>query len=64
MRTTQSNKSLQHSLPFQAKPPTRKGFGSRLVERLLAAELNGRSTISYDPTGVVCEIYAVLDIDA
>jgi PAS domain S-box-containing protein len=46
------------------KPPTKKGFGSRLVERLLAAELNGRSTISYDPAGVVCEIDAVLDIDA
>ncbi|NVD41766.1 PAS domain S-box protein [Ensifer sp. HO-A22] len=46
------------------KPPTKKGFGSRLVERFLAAELNGRSTISYDPAGVVCEIDAVLDIDA
>jgi two-component sensor histidine kinase len=45
-------------------PPTKKGFGSRLVERLLAAELNGRSTISYGPAGVVCEIDAVLDIDA
>ncbi|TWB07963.1 PAS domain S-box-containing protein [Rhizobium sp. ERR 1071] len=43
------------------QPPTRKGFGSRLVERLLAAELKGRSTISYDPTGVRCEIEAVLD---
>jgi two-component sensor histidine kinase len=45
-------------------PPTKKGFGSRLVERLLAAELNGRSTNSYGPAGVVCEIDAVLDIDA
>ncbi|MBB3447141.1 MULTISPECIES: PAS domain S-box protein [unclassified Rhizobium] len=44
-------------------PPTRKGFGSRLVERLLAAELNGRSTISYNPTGVICEIDAILDPD-
>ena len=41
-----------------------KGVGLRLVERFLAAELNGRSTISYDPAGVVCEIDAVLDIDA
>jgi hypothetical protein len=39
------------------------GFGWRPVERLLAAELNGRSTNSYDPTGVVCEIDAALDID-
>ena len=40
--------------------PTRKGFGSRLVERLLAAELNGTSAIIYDAAGVVCEIEAVL----
>jgi two-component sensor histidine kinase len=46
------------------QPPTRKGFGSRLVERLLAAELNGRSTISYNPAGVICEIEAILDPDA
>lgn len=42
------------------EPPTRKGFGTRLVERLLAAELNGRSSISYDRAGVVCDIEAVL----
>jgi PAS domain S-box-containing protein len=40
--------------------PTRKGFGSRLIERLLAAEINGQSSISYDPKGVICEIEAVL----
>ncbi|AYD04704.1 PAS domain S-box protein [Neorhizobium sp. NCHU2750] len=40
--------------------PTKKGFGSRLVERLLAAELNGASTIIYDPAGVICEIEALL----
>jgi PAS domain S-box-containing protein len=44
--------------------PKRKGFGSRLVERLLAAELNGRSTISYHPSGVICEIEATLDPNA
>nr|WP_245457430.1 PAS domain S-box protein [Rhizobium leguminosarum] len=46
------------------EPPTRRGFGSRLVERLLAAELNGRSTITYDPAGVICEIEAVLEANA
>jgi len=40
--------------------PTRRGFGSRLVERLLAAEMNGKSTIIYDPGGVICQIEAVL----
>jgi two-component sensor histidine kinase len=47
----------------RVEPPTRRGFGSRLVERLLAAELNGKSTISYDPGGVVCEIEALLAAD-
>lgn len=40
--------------------PTKKGFGSRLVERLLAAELNGTSTIIYDSAGVICEIEALM----
>ncbi len=40
--------------------PTKTGFGSRLVERLLAAELNGASTIIYDSAGVICEIEALL----
>nr|WP_250812551.1 PAS domain S-box protein [Neorhizobium tomejilense] len=39
-------------------PPARKGFGSRLIERLLAAEMNGHSTIIYNPEGVICEIEA------
>lgn len=46
------------------QPPKRRGFGSRLVERLLAAELRGRSMITYDPAGVICEIEAVLEADA
>ncbi|KSV66609.1 hypothetical protein N185_32600 [Sinorhizobium sp. GW3] len=41
-------------------PPTRRGFGSRLIERLLAAELNGTVKITYDPKGVACEIDANL----
>ncbi len=49
----------EHDGP-RVEPPARKGFGSRLVERLLAAELNGRSTIRFEPDGVVCEIEAVL----
>lgn len=41
-------------------PPTRRGFGSRLIESLLAAELNGTVKITYDPKGVVCEVAANL----
>lgn len=36
--------------------PTRKGFGSRLIERGLARELGGEVHIKYEPIGVVCTI--------
>ena len=39
----------------EVKPPTRKGFGSRLIERSLAP--NGDSAvIDYDPRGLSCDI--------
>jgi PAS domain S-box-containing protein len=43
------------------KPPTQRGFGSRLIERGLAAELSGEASIRFEPTGVVCQIRALLD---
>ncbi len=36
--------------------PSRKGFGSRLLETALASELRGTVRIDYRPEGVVCEI--------
>ncbi|CAN5538174.1 hypothetical protein BH10PSE5_BH10PSE5_26520 [soil metagenome] len=39
-------------------PPLRRGFGSRLIERSLSAELDGEATITFAPTGVVCVITA------
>ncbi|MGQ7794637.1 chemotaxis protein CheB [Faunimonas sp. B44] len=39
-------------------PPTRKGFGSRMVQRVLAAELGGKVSVAYEPSGVVCTIDA------
>ena len=39
-------------------PPTEKGFGSRLIERSLAMEIGGKVRISYEPSGVVCEVKA------
>ncbi len=36
--------------------PNRRGFGSSLIERALAMETGGRSTIDYAPDGVTCEI--------
>lgn len=41
-------------------PPTRKGFGTRLIERSLAQELAGEVNLAYVPAGVVCTIKAPL----
>lgn len=36
--------------------PSRKGFGSRVIERGLALELGGTTRLDYRPDGVVCTI--------
>jgi two-component sensor histidine kinase len=41
-------------------PPTRTGFGTRLVQRSLALELGGEVSLTYEPTGVVCDVSAPL----
>jgi PAS domain S-box-containing protein len=43
------------------QPPSSRGFGSRLIERGLAAELSGEATIQFEPAGVVCRIRALLE---
>ena len=48
------------------RPPTRKGFGSRVIEQGLAHELDGKIKLDYHPEGIVCTIdvpapQAVLD---
>ena len=35
-------------------PPTRRGFGSRLIERGAARELGGRVRLEFEPEGVAC----------
>ncbi len=47
-------------------PPTRKGFGSRVIEQGLAHELEGKINLDFLPEGIVCTIdipapQAVLD---
>lgn len=42
------------------KPPSRKGFGSRLIERGLAGDLGGEAKMDYRSTGLVCTIIASL----
>lgn len=43
-------------------PPDRRGFGSRLIERGLAAELRGTATIHFEESGVLCRVDAPLDV--
>ncbi len=38
------------------RPPTRRGFGSTLIERALAMETDGTAVLRYLPGGVVCEV--------
>ena len=40
--------------------PAQKGFGSRLIEGVLAAELNGEVALAYEPAGLVCTVEAPL----
>jgi two-component sensor histidine kinase len=40
--------------------PARRGFGSRLVERGLAAELGGKVRLDFRPEGLVCTVDAPL----
>ncbi len=42
-------------------PPPRRGFGSRLIERALAVEVDGPVVLDFAPRGVVCTIDASLD---
>ncbi len=41
--------------------PTSKGFGSRLISRVLAADFNGDVRINYPPDGVICTLTAKLN---
>ena len=37
-------------------PPARKGFGTALIERSMAYELDGAAQVDYRPDGVRCEL--------
>jgi two-component sensor histidine kinase len=41
-------------------PPERQGFGARMLQRGLAAELGGKVSIDFEPSGVVCSVDAPL----
>jgi len=41
-------------------PPTHRGFGSRMIERTLAAEFGGKVELLFRPEGVTCTVIAPL----
>jgi two-component sensor histidine kinase len=42
------------------RSPERRGFGTRLIERSLAQDLDGQVTIAFRPGGVICTVDASL----
>lgn len=42
------------------QPPTRRGFGSKLIERALRDALDGEVSLTFKPTGVICTVLAHL----
>lgn len=50
---------VEHGGPPVAAPQ-RRGFGSRLIERAVATELEGEVRVDYPPGGVTCTILAPL----
>jgi two-component sensor histidine kinase len=42
------------------RPPERTGFGTRLIQRGLASELQGRVALDYQPAGLMCSVDAHL----
>jgi PAS domain S-box-containing protein len=43
-----------------ARPPSRQGFGSRLLDRVLGPQINGSTQIRFEPEGLVAVIEAPL----
>lgn len=48
---------VEHGGP-SASPPERQGFGSRMIERVLAGELHGTAYMEYGPKGFRCRVEA------
>lgn len=44
----------------RVETPTRRGFGFRMIERALAADLSGGARLDFDPEGLTCRIDAAL----
>jgi two-component sensor histidine kinase len=51
---------VEHGGP-RVTPPTRTGFGTRLLQRSLAHELHGEVTVTFPPEGARCRIRCPLE---
>lgn len=45
------------------QPPTGRGFGSKMIERVLAAEFDGKVAMDFRPSGLICTVIAPLPSD-
>ncbi|HEX8643243.1 MAG TPA: HWE histidine kinase domain-containing protein [Allosphingosinicella sp.] len=45
-------------------PPARRGFGLRMIERALDADMAGGAKLDFDPAGLTCRIDATLEAGA
>ncbi|KKB08582.1 PAS domain-containing protein [Devosia chinhatensis] len=43
------------------EPPTRRGFGTRVIEQMVAAELGGQTNLEFRSSGILYEIAAPLE---
>lgn len=43
-------------------PPRQRGFGSRLIDRVLSADPNGKAELSFDERGVICTVTASVHV--
>jgi len=41
-------------------PPTKKGFGTRLIQRSLAPDLGGQVELAFDPAGLICRLTCLI----
>jgi len=41
--------------------PTRRGFGSRLIEQSFSEQIHGKATLEFKPSGVVCTLECAID---
>jgi two-component sensor histidine kinase len=40
----------------EVRPPTRNGFGMRVIDSLIRSQLNGEARFDWRPEGLACEI--------